>query len=1512
MVANRDAEALRKTTKLMDYLAEVTAAAERDPVRDILADEAGVPDPIIWLDGVPDGVRLVPNPRDDVLLRLRPQRPVPAPSPAALLKGWVEPEVWDGEGPAPQLLDLGPTTEAVDLRTEPPSAVVRAFEAWSSQCRSWAREQEKTRRRRALYEQLEQAAKTLEQQDDEFEFVLAVGLLRWDAPDGERICRHLVTETVVPKLDRATAEVSVSFAGGRRRLEEREVLGDQEGFQPDRGRPVRQSVLDGDVPMLDSVLMTLLQEWVGYSLDVAVEFRDERVPPGRRLPGKPLLTASPALMVRPRSRVLLAEAYQKIAAALRQPDAQVPVALAQLVVDTERDQRDTWLRQQGAVAGDVLGDDPLFPLPTNDEQRRVIELLRSETGVVVQGPPGTGKTHTIANLVSALLARGQRVLVTSQKDQALRVLRDKIPPQLRQLCVLLAGGSKDAAKELERGLDALSAAVAAPDTAGLGQRITALIQERHALRSRSAELNERIRELRDVEHAAYEPLVPGFSPDRYRGSLGEIVREVRRDADVHGWFPRLDAQAPDQPPLSTAEALDLLRLLRTDTPVRQARARQSIPEPADLPLPAALADSFTAERQARATANENTSELIRWLTGTGRDALRTIAPLSDQVTQVLARLGFDEQCRLPQGREWVGRAVEHHLAGRHAGLWGHLVEVGGEARRLQQALRVRGVSFVVELSQPVSELGVGAARGMLAAGRELHAHLARGGKLRTGRLLPQPAVQQRAAGLLATMRVDGQPPSNADQLAAALEYLEAEVAATQLVQKWADAQVDVPPGRLTAILSELQDLDRILEDVRALAVLHGRLLQVLRQAGRPVELPTLAEFLRVLRAVPPALDHAELELARTQVDQLYARVRQWASNPDACPELGLLLDAIGSRDLDAYRRGLQAIEAVRADRAAQLRQGELAGRLEAVHPRLLAMLRDTATDAAWDGRLGNLAAAWAWSKADQLIRQCRTADEERRLIHEFDEVEDQITRVTAQLAGCEAMRACITRMTDNHVRALRTYREHMGHIGAGTGRKTREFRKAARAAMEKAKGAVPAWVVPLPNLLDNIAVERDAFDVIIVDEASQVGLEYLFLLWMAPRVIVVGDDKQCTPGQNRMGQNLDDLFASLREHLDDLEAEIRLSFTPKSHLYGLLSGRSGKGAVVRLREHFRCMPEIINWSSCQFYGEDGAGLVALRERRADDLEPLRVVNVAGAYTDGRNTTIRNPVEAKRIVAQLLDCLADPRYDDKTFGIVVLQGTGQIKLLEHEINAAISPEERGARAIRVGSPPNFQGDERDVIFLSTVVTQAPVTRADPRSQQAYNVAASRAKDQMWLFTSVPPGQFKPGDLRASLVDYMLHPPSVYGESPALTAVSATERVDPFESLFEQRVFREIRARGYHVVPQFSVGQRRLDLVIVGAGGRIAVECDGHRWHTSTADSAADARRDRELRRMGWEVRRIRESEFEFDPERELAPLWQRLAERSIHPASTPTPAQPTAQNSWHPIDLPADDAEGDDL
>ncbi|MDR3318805.1 MAG: AAA family ATPase [Clostridiales bacterium] len=60
-------------------------------------------------------------------------------------------------------------------------------------------------------------------------------------------------------------------------------------------------------------------------------------------------------------------------------------------------------------------------------------ITRAVTGenLVVQGPPGTGKTQTIANLISAYLAQGKRVLFVSQKIAALSEVYNKMPDSLR-------------------------------------------------------------------------------------------------------------------------------------------------------------------------------------------------------------------------------------------------------------------------------------------------------------------------------------------------------------------------------------------------------------------------------------------------------------------------------------------------------------------------------------------------------------------------------------------------------------------------------------------------------------------------------------------------------------------------------------------------------------------------------------------------------------------------------------------------------------------------------------------------------------------------------------------------------------------------------------------------------------------------------------------------------------------------------------------------------------------------
>ena len=91
-----------------------------------------------------------------------------------------------------------------------------------------------------------------------------------------------------------------------------------------------------------------------------------------------------------------------------------------------------------------------------------------------------------------------------------------------------------------------------------------------------------------------------------------------------------------------------------------------------------------------------------------------------------------------------------------------------------------------------------------------------------------------------------------------------------------------------------------------------------------------------------------------------------------------------------------------------------------------------------------------------------------------------------------------------------------------------------------------------------------------------------------------------------------------------------------------------------------------------------------------------------------------------------------------------------------------------------------------------------------------------------------------------------------------------------------------ARGYQVQTQYPVGYYRIDLVVMGENSRLAVECDGDKYHSGSEKIAEDLARQAILERLGWQFYRIRGSVFFREPEQALAGLWQRLADLGIQP------------------------------
>jgi transcription elongation GreA/GreB family factor/very-short-patch-repair endonuclease len=536
----------------------------------------------------------------------------------------------------------------------------------------------------------------------------------------------------------------------------------------------------------------------------------------------------------------------------------------------------------------------------------------------------------------------------------------------------------------------------------------------------------------------------------------------------------------------------------------------------------------------------------------------------------------------------------------------------------------------------------------------------------------------------------------------------------------------------------------------------------------------------------------------------------------------------------------------------------------------------------WDERLPALTDAWAWSAWRERMERLTDPEAERTLRRKLTEADDEVRIMLARLAAARAWHRCLGLLTGDQSRALSAYQQAARRI---KGKYQHRYRRDAQAALSKAQTAVPAWIMPLHQVAETVPMDRPGmFDVVIVDEASQSGLEAMLLSWLADRMVVVGDSKQVSP--SNVGLKQDEYFHLRDRLLTGLEADVRSLFGPDSSFFDLTEALSAGRGTLMLKEHFRCMPEIISFSNELCYNRR---LQPLRQYGADRLPPVRTVYVENGEALGANSRLVNVAEAEALVTEVVRCCADPAYDGRTMGVISLRGSkAHLAELENLLAERLDYEQREARRIRVGDAEDFQGDERHVMFVSCVNSPTTAAGTVPGGfngktyEQRLNVAASRAQDQLWVFHSARTEQFHENDLRRQWLDHLTRP----AEEEAVAvegAVLPDVRHEAFDSLFQQKVYLELTARDYRVRPGYRVGRHAIDLVVEGGTRRLAVACDGDAF-AEGEDASTGAARQRDLERVDWTFVRIRGSRFHLDREQALAPLWAELERLGIEPVA----------------------------
>ena len=632
------------------------------------------------------------------------------------------------------------------------------------------------------------------------------------------------------------------------------------------------------------------------------------------------------------------------------------------------------------------------------------------------------------------------------------------------------------------------------------------------------------------------------------------------------------------------------------------------------------------------------------------------------------------------------------------------------------------------------------------------------------------------------------------------------------------------------------------------------------------------ELRRLVNAViGPLREIVSARINLLQLKQLERKFQRWNRtlfSPDATLlPASAVLDlraAVSNKDYHAYDLAYRRLADLHVLAPIFQRRQELLGRVRPAAPAWAVAMNNRNGLHGGTEPPGSVVSAWKWRQFVQELDR-RASVSMREIQSSIHALDSQLRRVTARLIEVRSWSAQCKRVGLGERQALQGWKDINRRIGRGTGQRVPGLRAEARRTLAKARNAVPVWIMPLSRVAETFDPRTTRFDVVIVDESSQCDVMGLLPLYLAERTVVVGDHEQVSP--LAIGQEISEIEHLITQHLVGIPNN--KLYDGKLSLYDL--ARQSFGGLIRLLEHFRCVPEIISFSNALSY----AG--AIKPLREDTNTPLTPSVIAFCASGVRSPAKINLEEACSIAALIQAAIEQPEYVGKTFGAVSLLGEEQAIEVEKWVRQISSPDKLAAARFLCGTAAQFQGDERDVVLISMVDSPAdgPLRmRQEDLYRQRFNVAASRAKDQLWVVHSLDPRRdLQPGDLRRRLIEH--------AENPGSLLRRELEKEKRTESEFERLVLKRLLFSGFRVQPQWVVGHYRIDLVVESSTGRLAVECDGDRFH-SIENVADDMARQAVLERVGWRFVRIRGSQFFRNPDSAMKPVFETLSELGIQP------------------------------
>jgi hypothetical protein len=251
----------------------------------------------------------------------------------------------------------------------------------------------------------------------------------------------------------------------------------------------------------------------------------------------------------------------------------------------------------------------------------------------------------------------------------------------------------------------------------------------------------------------------------------------------------------------------------------------------------------------------------------------------------------------------------------------------------------------------------------------------------------------------------------------------------------------------------------------------------------------------------------------------------------------------------------------------------------------------------------------------------------------------------------------------------------------------------------------PCIIAGLRDYAEFIPLEREIFDLVIIDEASQVSIaQALPAIIRAKKVLVLGDRNQfgnvktSNASQEVNVAFMQDLIKSFTEDYADVSDAVRTKidlFNIRSSVLDFVEPISN--FAIQLKKHFRSYPEMISFSSKYFYG-DSLQVMKIRGKPIEEVIEFDTIDHDGLI-DQRNV---NAPEAKRIVEKIAECL--DRDPPPTVGVITPHTEQQAFIAKLVGEHPQSEEFYDKLGLKIMTFDTCQGEEREIIFYSLVATE----------------------------------------------------------------------------------------------------------------------------------------------------------------------------------------------------------------